>query len=188
MKECIKSELNSQKGYVVMLYKITSIVCIKYLTALIPKVVNNCTSIDIIINKIDFVSEQQRMIIQIDICEKEDNSKKARIRYISEDITIHINSLNVQSIEGFLGDKYYSNNMYIFIHKNSQTFNTFLNKRNTIISGVNLGSYANNNGWESIRHLFVHIGIGLKIFDEAHLNFDNISRIDSCWIVYDLMS
>ena len=43
-------------------------------------------SIDIIINKIDFVSEQQRMIIQIDICEKEDNSKKARIRYISEDI------------------------------------------------------------------------------------------------------
>lgn len=86
MKEFIKSELNSQKGYVVMLYILTPIVWIKYLTAYIPKLVNNCTSIDIIINKIDFICEQQRMIIQIDICEKEDNSKKARIRYISEDI------------------------------------------------------------------------------------------------------
>ena len=86
MKEFIKSELNSQKGYVVMLYKLTPIICIKYLIAHITNLVNNVTSIDIIINKIDFVSEQQRMIIQIDICEKEDNSKKARIRYISEDI------------------------------------------------------------------------------------------------------
>ena len=37
--------------------------------------------------------------------------------------------------------------MDIFIHKNSQTFNTFLNQRNTIISGVNLDSYSNNNGF-----------------------------------------
>ena len=70
-----------------------------------------------------------------------------RWRYISEDITIYINSLNVQDIEGFLGGKYYSGDMDIFIHKNSQTFNTFLNQRNTIISGVNLDSYANNNGF-----------------------------------------
>ena len=51
----------------------------------------------------------------------------------SRDISIYINSLNVQSIEGFLGGKYYNANMHIFIHKNSQTFNTFLNQRNTII-------------------------------------------------------
>ena len=69
------------------------------------------------------------------------------ISRLDRDISIYINSLNVQSIEGFLGYKYYNANMYIFIHKNSQTFNTFLNKRNTIISGVNLGSYANNNGF-----------------------------------------
>ena len=37
--------------------------------------------------------------------------------------------------------------MDIFIYKNSQTFNTFLNQRNTILSGVTLNSYANNNGF-----------------------------------------
>ena len=62
-------------------------------------------------------------------------------------ISIFINSLDIQNIEGFLGHKYYSANMHIFIHKNSQTFNTFLNQRNTIISGVNLDSYSNNNGF-----------------------------------------
>ena len=63
------------------------------------------------------------------------------------DISIYIYSLNVQNIEGFLGYKHYAGNMDIFIYKNSQTFNTFLNQRNTIISGVTLNSYANNNGF-----------------------------------------
>lgn len=66
---------------------------------------------------------------------------------LDRDISIYINSLNVQSIEGFLGGQYYSANMYIYIYKNSQTFNTFLKQRNTIISRVNLSSYANNNGF-----------------------------------------
>ena len=39
-------------------------------------------------------------------------------------------------------------------------------------------SYAQNNGWESIDALFRKLGIGLKIIDEAHLNFDNIYNLD----------
>ena len=39
-------------------------------------------------------------------------------------------------------------------------------------------SYAQNNGWNSIDALFRKLGIGLKIIDEAHLNFDNICNLD----------
>jgi len=39
-------------------------------------------------------------------------------------------------------------------------------------------SYAKSNGWDSIRELFKHLKIGLKIIDEAHLNFDNIVKTD----------
>lgn len=45
-------------------------------------------------------------------------------------------------------------------------------------------SYAKNNGWESIDVLFNKLGIGLKIIDEAHLNFDNICNIDYASPVY----
>lgn len=39
-------------------------------------------------------------------------------------------------------------------------------------------SYAKTNGWESIGELFRHLKIGIKIIDEAHLNFENIIKID----------
>lgn len=41
-----------------------------------------------------------------------------------------------------------------------------------------LQSYGTNCGWDKIYNLFVHLGIGIKIFDEAHLNFENINNID----------
>lgn len=41
-----------------------------------------------------------------------------------------------------------------------------------------LRSYAESNGWESIGELFRHLKIGIKIFDEAHLHFENMSMID----------
>lgn len=39
-------------------------------------------------------------------------------------------------------------------------------------------SYAKNNGWKSIEDLFKHCKIGLKIYDEAHMFFENILKID----------
>ena len=46
------------------------------------------------------------------------------------------------------------------------------------ISHDTILSYAQKNGWNSIDSLFKKLGIGLKIIDEAHLNFDNIYNID----------
>lgn len=52
------------------------------------------------------------------------------------------------------------------------------------VSHATLLSYANDNGWNSIDCLFRKLGIGLKIIDEAHLNFDNIYHIDYASSVY----
>ena len=41
-----------------------------------------------------------------------------------------------------------------------------------------LKSFATKYGWENIRKLFITLKIGLKIYDEAHLYFDNICMID----------
>lgn len=45
-------------------------------------------------------------------------------------------------------------------------------------------SYASNNSWNRIDDLFKTLGIGLKIIDEAHLNFENICNIDYASPVY----
>ena len=39
-------------------------------------------------------------------------------------------------------------------------------------------AFAGKRGWEAISALFDHIRVGLKIYDEAHLNFDNMCMID----------
>jgi superfamily II DNA or RNA helicase len=41
-----------------------------------------------------------------------------------------------------------------------------------------LRSYGEKNGWDKITELFKFMKIGLKFYDEAHLNFDNICKID----------
>lgn len=41
-----------------------------------------------------------------------------------------------------------------------------------------LKSYGDTNGWDSITDLFRYIRVGLKIYDECHLNFDNMCKID----------
>lgn len=41
-----------------------------------------------------------------------------------------------------------------------------------------LKSYGDRNGWNEIGNLFKYLKIGIKIYDEAHQNFDNILRID----------
>ena len=52
------------------------------------------------------------------------------------------------------------------------------------ITHATILSYASEHGWGSIDTLFRKLGIGLKIIDEAHLNFDNIYHIDYASSVY----
>lgn len=39
-------------------------------------------------------------------------------------------------------------------------------------------SWCKKNGWDKLNDLFKHLGIGLKIFDEAHLEFSSVLKID----------
>ena len=47
-----------------------------------------------------------------------------------------------------------------------------------IVNHRTLQSYAKKYGWNAIGDVFKHLRIGMKVYDEAHLNFDNILRID----------
>ena len=47
-----------------------------------------------------------------------------------------------------------------------------------LVTHATLQAYGSNNGWESVHDLFRSIKVGIKFFDEAHLNFDNMYRID----------
>lgn len=53
-----------------------------------------------------------------------------------------------------------------------------------MITHSTINSYATDNGWKSIGELFKHLRIGIKIYDEAHLNFANMSMIDFFTNVY----
>lgn len=53
-----------------------------------------------------------------------------------------------------------------------------------LVTHDTLQSYASNHGWESIGKLFEHLKIGVKIYDEAHLNFMNMCMIDFFTNVY----
>lgn len=66
---------------------------------------------------------------------------------------------------------------------NSDKFNYDKYKIYTVTHDTLL-SYAKNNGWDSIDFLFKKLGIGLKIIDEAHLNFENICNIDYASPIY----
>lgn len=41
-----------------------------------------------------------------------------------------------------------------------------------------ISTYGNKHGWQAIRELFIYLKIGIKIYDEAHLYFENILKID----------
>lgn len=47
-----------------------------------------------------------------------------------------------------------------------------------LTSHSSIQSYAKNHGWESIGELFKKLKVGIKIYDEAHLNFKTMSMID----------
>lgn len=66
---------------------------------------------------------------------------------------------------------------------NSKT-KSYNNQKIFMITHDTVLSYAQNNGWKSINVLFKKLGIGLKIIDEAHLNFENIYNLDFASPIY----
>lgn len=53
-----------------------------------------------------------------------------------------------------------------------------------LVTHGTLKSYGDRYGWDKIRDLFKHLKIGIKIFDEAHQNFENMMMIDYFTNVY----
>ena len=70
-------------------------------------------------------------------------------------------------------------------HKKS----TLMNKSIYFITHSTIQSYANKYGWESLGKIFETLGIGIKIIDEAHLDFNNVAMVDfftNVWRTYYL--
>lgn len=47
-----------------------------------------------------------------------------------------------------------------------------------LVTHGTLKSYGDSKGWESVTSLFEFLKVGLKFYDEAHTNFDNMCMID----------
>jgi len=54
----------------------------------------------------------------------------------------------------------------------------FDNKSFYFVNHQTLQSYGKQHGWDTIHDLFKKMGIGIKVFDEAHLSFKNVLRVD----------
>lgn len=48
-----------------------------------------------------------------------------------------------------------------------------------LVTHSTLQSYGSTYGWEQVGELFKNLNIGLKIYDEYHLNFDNMLLVDA---------
>lgn len=47
-----------------------------------------------------------------------------------------------------------------------------------LVNHGTITAYAKSYGWSAVHKFFKHIRVGVKIYDEAHLNFENILKID----------
>lgn len=65
-----------------------------------------------------------------------------------------------------------ANSIYRLLNGDNSKYKIFLASHNT------LKSYGDKIGWDKVGELFKFLGIGLKIYDEAHLNLTNLSKID----------
>lgn len=74
---------------------------------------------------------------------------------ISPDEICYVTPTNMRRIISS-GKKY---SVYLFIH-------------------ATLRAYANKFGWEGVTELFRYMGVGVKIYDESHLDMDNMFKID----------
>lgn len=78
----------------------------------------------------------------------------------------------------------------------SQTLNRIINDQSSItnksiylVTHSTLQNYGSTYGWENVGLVFKKLGIGIKIFDEAHQNFYNMAMIDfftNTWRTYYL--
>lgn len=71
----------------------------------------------------------------------------------------------------------------IYMIAGSQTINKLLcrdplNYKIFLASHSTLKSYGDKNGWEKVHELFKYMKVSMKVFDEAHLYFDNMAKID----------
>ena len=53
-----------------------------------------------------------------------------------------------------------------------------------LITHATIKSFGDKNGWDKVTELFRKLKIGIKIFDEAHMNFSNMLMIDFYTNVY----
>ena len=78
----------------------------------------------------------------------------------------------------------------IYMIQGTASINSILRKSDTskykvyLASHNTLKSYAESTSWSKVGELFEHLRIGYKIYDEAHLNFDNMCDIDFATNVY----
>lgn len=70
------------------------------------------------------------------------------------------------------------------IHRLMKTFKNTHKGIIYLVTHGTLKSYGDRYGWEKVGELLEHLGIGIKIFDEAHQNFENILKIDYFTNVY----
>lgn len=67
-------------------------------------------------------------------------------------------------------------------------FNRDISKYKVILcTHATLKSYAGRHGWKAVNEFFKYMQFGVKIYDEAHLNFDNMFMIDcfsNTWLTY----
>jgi superfamily II DNA or RNA helicase len=70
------------------------------------------------------------------------------------------------------------------IHKIINNPNIVSNYKIYLISHQTLETYAKNTSWEAVGDLMRLLHISIKVYDEAHLNFDNMCKIDYATNVY----
>lgn len=67
-------------------------------------------------------------------------------------------------------------------------FNRDISKYKVVLcTHATIKSYASRNGWPAVHEFFKYMQFGVKVFDEAHLNFDNMFMIDcftDTWLTY----
>ena len=101
-------------------------------------------------------------------------------------VITHLNRISLQWIESLKKfTQITDDDIYIFEGSKSITKLLEEYKKNKVIpyklffaNHATILSYGDRYGWDKVNELFEIIKVGIKIFDEAHLNFANILRID----------
>lgn len=106
------------------------------------------------------------------------------IKQLKTIIIIDNNTVRDQWVQSLL--KYTDIDERSILHfTGSSTCESIINKPNKykqykvfITTHSTLKSYGDRYGWNKVHELFNNLKVGLKIYDEAHLNFSNIIRVD----------